>query len=188
VTEPELFNRSPGVLTVYADLACPFASFALGGLRAARDRLGADVRFDVRAFALELVNERPHDLPRLESEKVGGLAASDELDAALRRAMYVDSRCIALLPVILEVAEECPDMDRAALASLLHSGACRAELFTQLSLAERETVNGSPHVFGPDGRDWFNPGVTLEHAGDYAVVKSYEPAVYDEVVLAACQS
>jgi predicted DsbA family dithiol-disulfide isomerase len=225
VTESELYNRAPGVLTVYGDLACPYASLAIAGLRAARDRTGKDVRLDIRAFPLELINRRPHDFGLLEAEKaviaaldpgmgwrrwrgpvtewpvttllpmeavqaakrpeVGGLPASEELDVALRRALYVDSRCIALLPVILEVAEECPAMDRAALARTLQSGTSRAELFAQLGEQERGAVRGSPHVFNADGRDWVNPGLKIEHAGDYPVARSHDPAVYDEIIRTA---
>jgi predicted DsbA family dithiol-disulfide isomerase len=221
----DLYNATPGVVTVYSDVMCPFATFMLRGLRAARDRLGLDVRLDLRAFPLELANRRPHDLGLFELEKpvlaefephlgwrrwraepstwpvtsllaleavqaakrpeVGGLIASDELDNALRRALFLDSRCIALLPVILEVAEECPDMDRAALAADLHHGLGRLDMMEQYGYAERKEVQGSPHVFTPDGRQWLNPGMELDHRGDYPVVTRYEPGVYEEILKAA---
>lgn len=221
----ELYNATPGIVTVYCDVVCPFASVTLRGLRAARDRLGLDVHFDLRAFPLELVNRRPHDLGLLELEKpvlaelepglgwrrwradpstwpvtsllaleavqaarrpeVGGLVASEQLDHALRRALFVDSRCIALLPVILEVAEECPDMDRGALAADLNHGLCRIAVIEQLARAEHKEVRGSPHVFAPDGREWVNPGMELDHHGDYPVVRRYEPGVYEEILRAA---
>jgi predicted DsbA family dithiol-disulfide isomerase len=218
-------NRRAGVVTVYGDLVCPFATFVLHGLRAARARLGLPVRFDLRAFPLELVNRRPHDLDLMEREKavlaaaepgldwrrwrgdrnawpittllpleavqaakhpeVGGLPASDALDAALRRALYLDSRCIALLPVVLEVAEEVPDMDRGGLAAALRHGHGRAEVLDQADLAAHHVVRASPHVFTPDGRDWINPGVDLDHDGDFAILKRYDPHVYEEIVRAA---
>jgi predicted DsbA family dithiol-disulfide isomerase len=225
VTEPELFNRTPGVVTVYGDLTCPFASLAIAGLRAARDRLGCDVRLDVRAFPMELINREPHDFGLLEFEKpvvmalwpsldwrrwraeptawpvstllpleavqaakrpeVGGLRASEELDCALRRALFVDSRCIALLPVILEVAEECADLDWTALRDTLKAGTSRADIFHHLGQQERGAVRGSPHVFTADGRDWLNPGLELDHVGDYQVVKRHDPHVYEEIVRTA---
>src|SRR5437763_5593214 len=218
-------NRTPRVVTVYGDLVCPFATLVLHGLRSARTRLGLDVQFDLRAFPLELVNRRPHDLDLLEREKavlaaveptlewrrwrgdrngwpattllpleaiqaakhpeVGGFAASDRLDAALRRALYLDSRCIALLPVVLEVAEEVPDMDRGALAAALHHGRGRAEVLDHAALATRHAVRGSPHVFTPDGWSWLNPGIELDHGGDFPVVKRYDPTVYEEILRAA---
>jgi predicted DsbA family dithiol-disulfide isomerase len=225
VTESDLLNNDPGVVTVYGDLACPFATLAIAGLRAARDRVGRDVRLDIRAFPLELINRHAHDIGLLETEKavlgtldpgmgwrrwrgavtdwpvstllameavqaakrpeVGGLPASEELDVALRRALYVESRSIGLLPVILEVAEECAGVDRTALGRVMHAGTCRPDLFHQLGQQERGAVNGSPHVFTPDGRDWVNPGLTIEHSGDYVVVREYDRSVLDEIILAA---
>lgn len=225
MTAPELVNRTPGVVTVYGDLACPFASLAIAGLRAARDRLGLDLKLDIRAFPLELVNGRPHRFGVLEVEKpvlvgiaphlgwqrwradpttwpastllpleavqaakrpeVGGLAASEELDSALRRALFVDSRCIAVLQVILEVAEECAGVDRTALLAAIRAGAGRAEVFSHLDQQERGAVHGSPHVFVASGRDWLNPGIDLDHAGDYPVIKRHDSGVYEEIVRAA---
>jgi predicted DsbA family dithiol-disulfide isomerase len=223
--ESGLYNTTAGVLTVYADLVCPFAALVLHGLRSARERLGIAVAFDLRAYPLELVDGRPHDLALHEAEKpavaaveptlhwkrwraepstwpvttllaleaveaakrpeVGGLVASDELDEALRRALFLDSRCIALLPVIREVAEECPSMDRAALCTDLRAGAGRAGVMASLGYAERGAVKGSPHVFTPDGQDWLTPGIELEYRGDYATVTGYHPQVYGEI-LRAC--
>jgi hypothetical protein len=40
----DLYNPAPGVVTVYADLVCPFATFTLRGLRVTRERLGLDGR------------------------------------------------------------------------------------------------------------------------------------------------
>jgi predicted DsbA family dithiol-disulfide isomerase len=221
----DLYNATPGVVTVYSDIVCPFASLALRGLRAARDRLGLDVRFDLRAYPLELVNRRPHDLGLVELEKpvlaeleptlgwrrwradpatwpvtslpaleavqvakrpeVGGLVASEHLDAALRRALFVDSRCIALLPVVLEVAEECADMDRGALAADLYHGLGRMDVIEQLAHVERKDINASPHAFTPDGRQWVNPGMEFDRRGDYPVVTRYAPEEYEQIVLAA---
>lgn len=221
----DLYNRVPGVVTVYADVVCPFATFTLRGLRVTRQRLGLDVRIDLRAYPLEMVNRRPHDLGLIELEKpvlaeleahlgwrrwradpstwpvtsllaleavqavkrpeVGGLIASDELDNALRRALFLDSRCIALLPVILEVAEECPDMDRAALAADLMHGLGRVDVMEQYAYIERKDVEASPQVFTPDGQKWINPGMEFDRRGDYPVVTGYDPGIYEEILRAA---
>src|SRR3954462_12903607 len=52
---------SAGEIVVYADSGCPWAHVAVTRLHAARERLGLDddVRFDHRAFPLELANARP---------------------------------------------------------------------------------------------------------------------------------
>jgi predicted DsbA family dithiol-disulfide isomerase len=61
---------APGTLVVYADIGCPWAHVAVHRLHAARARLGLEgqVRFDHRAFALELANGRPTPKLTLESE------------------------------------------------------------------------------------------------------------------------
>jgi predicted DsbA family dithiol-disulfide isomerase len=50
-----------GVIVVWSDVACPWATAALHNLRQARTRMGldADVQLHHRAFPLELVNARP---------------------------------------------------------------------------------------------------------------------------------
>lgn len=223
--EPE-FSPEPGVLTVYADVVCPWASLALHGLRRARHRRDLrKVRIDLRAYPLELVNGVPNPKRVVDTEvpvvgglseslgwrswnrppyewpvssllaleavqaakrpEVGGLAASDELDAALRRALFVDSRCISLLPVICEIAESCPAVNTAALTRSLYLGSGRAEVITQWrNTADR--VQGSPHVFLPDGTEWHNPGVevhwTAEPGIGFPTILSYDPTVYDEIL------
>lgn len=70
------FNPEPGVVTVYSDIACPWSGLALHGLRRARHRLGLSrVRFDLRAFPLELHDERPTPkrIRDAETVVVGGL-------------------------------------------------------------------------------------------------------------------
>jgi predicted DsbA family dithiol-disulfide isomerase len=61
---------SPGTLVIYSDIGCPWAHVAVHRLHTARQRLGleAAVRFDHRAFVLELANQRPTPKLTLESE------------------------------------------------------------------------------------------------------------------------
>lgn len=106
-------------------------------------------------------------LPALEAVQaakhpsVGGLAASDALDSALRRAFYIDSRCISLHPVILAIAEACPGVNDEALASLLASGYGRAQVYQQWRRTEGSGVRGSPELFAFGGRlALHNPGAT----------------------------
>ncbi|HET8682644.1 MAG TPA: hypothetical protein VFM54_12350 [Micromonosporaceae bacterium] len=210
------------MITVYGDLACPFASLALHGLRAARARAGrADIALDIRPFPLELINERPHQRSTLEAEKaaltavepalgwrawpdgadsawpvstllplaavvaanrpsVGGLAAGDALDAALRHAFYVEGRCITLLPVVLDAARGCPELNADALAEELRGGVGIAEVVD--GAGKDRVARGSPHVFA-GGRDWLNPGVELDPQTHR--VTRYDPGAYDEILTAA---
>ncbi|CAM5686644.1 DsbA family oxidoreductase [Streptomyces aurantiogriseus] len=113
-------------------------------------------------------------LPALEAVQaakdpaIGGLAASDELDAALRRAFYADSRCIAVYAEIFAVAKECAHVDSAALEEAVACGAGRAAVFDQWRTARGGRIQGSPHLFAPDGWEAHNPGVEFRWTADPA--------------------
>ncbi|MCD9141349.1 DsbA family oxidoreductase [Streptomyces albireticuli] len=65
----------PGVITLFTDIWCSFAHVAVHRLHTTRRRLGLEdrVRFDHRAFPLELFNNGPSPRPGTDSE-VGGVA------------------------------------------------------------------------------------------------------------------
>lgn len=132
-------------------------------------------------------------LPALEavqaakSPEVGGLRASDELDTALRRAFYADSRCISIHSVILEIAEECAHVNAEALADALARGSGRAEVYAQWRTAQGPQIQGSPHLFAPGGYAVHNPGATYEWTGDPAKggfprLDDYSPAWANELL------
>ncbi|MGH3761839.1 DsbA family oxidoreductase [Actinophytocola sp.] len=104
-------------------------------------------------------------LPALEAVQaakdpaIGGLAGSDELDAALRKAFYTDSRCISIPSVILEVAKECSRIEIDALSAALADGTGRREVYRQWETAKGPRIQGSPHLFTVDGYAAHNPGV-----------------------------
>lgn len=97
---------------------------------------------------------------------VGGLGGSDELDAALRHAFYVEHECISIHPVILRVARKCAHVDADALARALERGAGRAEMYEHWRTAQGPEIQGSPHLFSADGYDAHNPGATFEWTAD----------------------
>lgn len=96
-----------------------------------------------------------------KAEAVGGLRASEDLDAALRSAWYADSRSIHLWSELLAIAAELPTVDADALAARLRDGAGRAEVFAQWDESKRH-AQGSPHLHLTDGTSVHNPGITLE--------------------------
>jgi predicted DsbA family dithiol-disulfide isomerase len=128
-------------------------------------------------------------LPALEAvqaAKAQSLAASERLDRALRRALFAESRCISMRHVVLEVAEECDTLDVDALRGALDEGRARSSVIEQAASAKDLGVDGSPHVFLPDGSGSFNPGVELHWEGDHGtgfpVVDSFDPAAYEDLV------
>lgn len=126
-------------------------------------------------------------LPALEAVQaaklpdVGGLAAADELDTALRRAFYVESRCISMHSVILDIAEDCPAVDEAALADALARGVGRAEVYQQWRTAQGPEIQGSPHLFTAGGFAAHNPGAhyawtAAPDEGGFPRLDSYDPS------------
>ena len=116
-----------------------------------------------------------------------GLAASERLDRGLRLAFFGQSRCVSMRHVVLEVAAAC-GLDRASLQEALDSGRGRAAVVA----GDREGVNGSPHVFLPDGSDVHNPGVAIEWVGEHGVgfpvVTKDDPSVFDDLVRRAAEA
>ncbi len=97
---------------------------------------------------------------------VGGLRGSDELDAGLRHAFYVESRCVSIPSEILDVAAGCEHVDEEALARALERGAGRAEIYAQFRVAQGPGIQGSPHLFAPGGYAVHNPGAHVRWTGD----------------------
>ena len=121
----------------------------------------------------------------VQAAKEQSLAASEELDRALRQAFFAESRCISLRHVILEVAGDCDHVEAAALADALDSGRARSRILEDWRAAGREGVRGSPHLFLPDGTDAHNPGVVFHWEGDgigFPVVDADEPGIYEELL------
>jgi predicted DsbA family dithiol-disulfide isomerase len=100
--------------------------------------------------------------------KARGLGPAEDLDRALRRAFWVESRAIGHRNVILEVAAETGTVDVDALTEALDSGRHRADVMTDYAIARTDDVNGSPHLFAPDGTDLHNPGITVHWEGPWA--------------------
>lgn len=128
-------------------------------------------------------------LPALEAvqaAKEQSLRASEDLDHALRRALFAESRCITMRHVVVAVARTVPTVDADAIERALDDGRCRATVMEQLRTADTQGVAGSPHVFLPDGTDAHNPGIAMHWEGKagtgFPVIEHDDPAVYDDLV------
>lgn len=89
-----------------------------------------------------------------------GNRAADQLDAALRAAFFERSRCISLVPVILDVAAGCADVDEAALAEDMATGVGVDDVFADWRAAQELGVQGSPQI-EVGGVTLANPGVEM---------------------------
>ena len=128
-------------------------------------------------------------LPALEAVQAAkdqSLLASEQLDRRLRVGFFGESRIISLRHEILELAAECDAVDVDRLAAALDSGSARAAVIEQKEFAERDEIEGSPHVFLPDGTDAHNPGIDMEwhgeHGEGFPIVKEDRPEIYRELI------
>jgi len=112
--------------------------------------------------------------------------AGEQLDRALRVAFFRESRCIALRSVILDVASRCDTVDVVELTAALDDGRARAGVLRSYETATGDEVQGSPHLFLPDGASAHNPGMELRWEGKpgtgFPIVTSNDPSVYDDLL------
>jgi predicted DsbA family dithiol-disulfide isomerase len=99
------------------------------------------------------------------------LTAGEELDIALRRAFWTESRSISHRQVILDVADAVPQVDLDELA---------------VAVASTDAIPTSPTLRLPDGTTVANPGIDVHWQGPWAegfpVVDAHDPGVYDELL------
>ncbi|MGH2445848.1 MAG: DsbA family oxidoreductase [Candidatus Limnocylindria bacterium] len=122
----------------------------------------------------------------VQAAKLQSLDASEELDRGLRRAFWGESRCVSLRHVILEVANECDAVDAADLTEAIDDGRARRTIFDDWATARGDEVQGSPHLFAPDGTNAENPGLKIgwhgDDAGGFATIEADDPAVIDDLL------
>ncbi|WUS95061.1 DsbA family protein [Kribbella sp. NBC_00709] len=92
----------------------------------------------------------------------------DDPVKALRRAFWFDSRPIGHRQVILEVAADVDSVDAAALTAALDDGRARSAVMADHTIAVTDVVQGSPHLFLPDGTSVHNPGIDVHWEGPWA--------------------
>jgi predicted DsbA family dithiol-disulfide isomerase len=101
-------------------------------------------------------------LPAMEALKVagelGGTEAADRFDEAARRAFFLDRRDLSIRPTLAEIAAEA-GLDRARFLDAFDGGGLRRSVVADWQEGQRRGVEGSPHVFLPDGSGQFNPGI-----------------------------
>ncbi|MEV0796622.1 DsbA family protein [Kribbella sp. NPDC050281] len=104
----------------------------------------------------------------VHAAKEQGLRESEDLDYALRCAFWQESLSIGHRQVILDVAKGAGSIDVTALAAALDDGRARATVMADHAVATTDAIQGSPHLFLPDGTNFHNPGITVHWEGPYA--------------------
>ncbi|HLS14370.1 MAG TPA: DsbA family protein [Beutenbergiaceae bacterium] len=105
-----------------------------------------------------LANEAVHAV------KSQSLAAAEQFDMELRKALFSRSRVISMQHEILAVAQRCDMVDPEALAEALDDGRARGQMMRDYR-QRAEAVKGSPHFFLADGTDVHNPGIEFQWTG-----------------------
>jgi predicted DsbA family dithiol-disulfide isomerase len=127
----------------------------------------------------------------VEAAKEQGLKASEDLDRALRLALFAESRTVSLRHEILDVAATCEGVDVGTLKDALIEGRARPAIERQLDISRSNAVEGSPHLFLPDGTNVHNPGIERHWEGEvgvgFPVVDRDEPALFEELLQRAAQ-
>ncbi|GEM_PF-859497 len=113
--------------------------------------------------------------------------AAEELDLALRTALFVRSRCISLRHEVLDVTRWCPSLDAARLAADLDAGVARSAVTRQGLAARDGAAPCTGYVVLPDGTGVCNPGVTTAWLGPslprgVPVLEHDDPDIYLDVV------
>lgn len=129
-------------------------------------------------------------LPALEAVQAAtaqGRHAAEQLDLALRRGFWAESRCISQRHVILDLAGTTGVVDVDQLAIALDSGSARSAVMTQYDIARDRRVICSPHIFLHDGTNLANPGVqTRWQNGKFGVgfpiIEADDLGVYEDLL------
>ncbi len=125
-------------------------------------------------------------LEAVQAAKDQGLKASEALDRALRVALFRDGRNISMFHEIVEVARGCDEVDPTLLVKALRDGTARELVFEHKEEAEEIDVEGSPHLFLPDGSDVHNPGISKRWEGapgqGFPIVEQDRPHIYDDLL------
>ena len=91
-------------------------------------------------------------LEAVQAAKVQSPRAAEELDLALRRALFCDSRHIGMRHEILDVARTCPSVDVDDLTRALDDGSLRWRVIADWHEAEESAVEEKTTVGTPAAR------------------------------------
>ena len=163
-------NVAPGTIQVWSDLLCPIAQVAIHRLRTTRAELGLDgvVRLDHHTFALELFNG-PHSRPGTDSEAVGLGQLAPEIGFRLwTQPDWTYPSTVLLAAEAVHAAKAQGLQASEDLDAALDDGRARSAVMGDHAVAVTDAVQGSPHLFLPDGTGVHNPGIEVHWEGPWA--------------------
>jgi predicted DsbA family dithiol-disulfide isomerase len=126
-------------------------------------------------------------LEAVQAAAAQSATAAEQLDLALRRAFFVNSRCISMRHEILVAARTCDAVDAAKIAAALDAGTYRPVVSAQFAQARADRVPCSGTIIRADGTMACNPATeTRWLGGDFPrgtpTVVADDPAIFDRIV------
>jgi 2-hydroxychromene-2-carboxylate isomerase len=202
----EAVHEPSTVVTVFADIGCPYAHVGLRRFfRRRASEARADLRLHVRAWPLELVNGEPLD-PGHVAEQIEALReqVTPDLFSRFNPYTFPHTTLPALELVSDAYAMGLSDGERASLAvrnALFERGEdisdqgvlerlrhdlwlppprpdARERILADWADGQRLGVVGSPHFFVGD-RDFFCPTLRITREGEHRHIRN-DPARFDE--------
>ena len=181
------------------------------------------MRFDMRAFPLELLNSQPtpkhildaeipvagalepeagwqvwqrpdHEYPANNGASSRGGAGRQGARLGRERGPRpcAEGRVLLQEPAdslrhgILAAAKAVDGLDVERLVKALDQGRYRSVISEHWEVASLNKVQGSPHLFLPDGTNVHNPGMEMhwegEHGKGFPVVTKDDPSVYEDLL------
>jgi predicted DsbA family dithiol-disulfide isomerase len=127
-------------------------------------------------------------LPALEAvqaAKAQGASVSEDVDHAMRHAMFAEWRCLSVFGEVLDVAATVETVDVDELWSEIRSGRPRSDVFDQFDLSSTGRIAGSPTFVLPDGSGYHNPGIEMrwsEGPGSELIIDRDDPSAVVELI------
>lgn len=99
------------------------------------------------------------------ARRVGGRRLAEEVDYALRVAFFRDQVDVSIASGLrhaldLVDADRGVDVDAEAIMHTRYTQPVRADVLAEYETSKGLPIQGSPQVFGPDGKTHHNPGLT----------------------------
>jgi predicted DsbA family dithiol-disulfide isomerase len=113
-----------------------------------------------------------------------GLRRAEDLDAALRRAYFLERRNLSLRPTLFEIAAGQTALDQAALRGAFDSGHTRQQVIREYAEVNERGIDGIPTVYLPGGERIANPGLSVQWTHGIPHVLAEDVRVYERVLRA----
>jgi len=95
------------------------------------------------------------------ARRVGGAAAAEAVDAAVRHHFFAEGRDVSIRPELADCLSRADraDVDAAAILACWDRDNVRADVLADFARSQELEIQGSPQILWPDGSSSHNPGI-----------------------------